>query len=34
MSVTFPSLSFFQALQTKMQQEETRFRHLGLTVLT
>lgn len=29
MSVSFPSLSFFQALQTKMQQEEARFRRLG-----
>lgn len=29
MSVTFPSLSFFQALQAKMQQEEARFRRLG-----
>ena len=29
MSVTFPSLSFFQALQSKMRQEETHFRRLG-----
>ena len=29
MSVTFPSLSFFQALQNAMRQEEARFRRLG-----
>jgi hypothetical protein len=29
MSVTFPSLLFFQALQNAMRQEEARFRRLG-----
>ena len=29
MSVDFPSLAFFQALQTLMRQEESRFRRLG-----
>lgn len=29
MSVTFPSLSFFHALQAAMRQEEARFRRLG-----
>ena len=29
MSVMFPSLSFFQALQNTMRQEEARFRRLG-----
>ena len=29
MSVDFPSLAFFQALQTLMRQEEPRFRRLG-----
>jgi hypothetical protein len=29
MSIMFPSLSFFQALQNTMRQEETRFRRLG-----
>lgn len=29
MSITFPSLSFFQALQSAMRQEEARFRRLG-----
>lgn len=29
MSVTFPSLAFFQALQSTMRQEEARFRRLG-----
>lgn len=29
MRVAFPSLAFFQALQTLMRQEETRFRRLG-----
>lgn len=29
MNVDFPSLAFFQSLQTLMQQEESRFRRLG-----
>ena len=29
MSIMFPSLSFFQALQNTMRQEEARFRRLG-----
>lgn len=29
MRITFPSLSFFQALQSAMRQEEARFRRLG-----
>ena len=29
MSVTFPSLTFFRALQSAMRQEEARFRRLG-----
>ena len=34
MSVDFPSLAFFQALQTLMQQEEPRFRRLGFVDTT
>jgi len=33
-SVDFPSLAFFQALQTLMQQEEPRFRRLGFVDTT
>lgn len=34
MSVAFPSLAFFQALQTLMRQEEVRFRRLGFVDTT
>jgi len=34
MSVTFPSVSFFHALQSAMRQEETRFRRLGFNDTT
>ncbi len=34
MSVAFPSLAFFQALQTLMRQEELRFRRLGFVDTT
>ena len=34
MKVAFPSLAFFQALQTLMRQEEPRFRRLGFVDAT
>ena len=34
MKVSFPSLAFFQALQTHMRQEEPRFRRLGFVDTT
>lgn len=34
MNVAFPSLQFFQSLQTLMQQEEARFRRLGFVDTT
>ncbi|HXG19671.1 MAG TPA: hypothetical protein VNN62_11445 [Methylomirabilota bacterium] len=34
MRVAFPSLAFFQALQTLMRQEEARFRRLGFIDVT
>lgn len=34
MSVAFPSLTFFQSLQTLMRQEESRFRRLGFVDTT